>query len=404
MSHTHLIFKTAKIALCVLLCFSLLAAFVPADIYRVSADTTLEQDLEKQSELEKRLASLKAQNKQIKNDLAKAKKEMASQAVIKSNLEQQIATLEEEIEVIERLIECYVSMAEIQKAKQIGLQLSLTTNYENFKETLRYNYIYGQHTEFELIFSAESLTDFLTGAEYSKRLFDYDKKLLTELEEDAAELEEVSDRVEATLSNAEICREELESNKQTLKDAEREVEDLIADLEKDSKKKQEFLDSYEEEMNRIDKELEVLIQQIQSKQAYVGGIMLFPLPAKSYTRVSSYWGPRKDPFTGAKANHSGMDFPAPKNTPIYAANDGEVILARNYGGYGNCVMLDHGGGIVTVYGHANKLLVKVGQKVKRGDQIALVGTTGRSTGNHLHFEVRKNGKTVDPMDYIVLPK
>lgn len=395
--------KMIKTLICFIACAAIFVSFAPCSV-PVSADTTLEQDLEKQDELEKQLSTLAARSAQIKKDLANAKKEMASQAVIKSNLEQQIAILEEEIDVTQRLIEIYESSAQIQKARQINLQLNLTTNYTNFKDTLRYNYMYGQYTELELLFSASSLTEFLTGSEYSRRLFSYDKQLIEELKSASEELEKVTAEVDKVLKTAEICRDDLEVNKQTLKDAEREVEELIESLEKDSNKKEQFLESYEEEMKRIDKELEALILQIQSKQAYIGGEMLFPIPASAYKRVSSYWGPRKDPFTGAQANHSGMDFPAAKNTPIYAANDGEVILARNYGGYGNCVMIDHGGGIVTVYGHANKLLVKVGQKVKRGDTIALVGTTGRSTGNHLHFEVRKNGKTVDPMDYIVLPK
>ena len=131
------------------------------------------------------------------------------------------------------------------------------------------------------------------------------------------------------------------------------------------------------------------------------GTFTFPLPANVY-RITSYYGNRKDPFTGKTAYHSGYDFACAKGTKIYAADSGTVVIAKWNGGYGNCVTINHGGGIMTLYGHCSELLVTAGQKVSRGDVIAKVGSTGRSTGNHLHFEVRKNGSVIDPSPYIGL--
>ena len=105
------------------------------------------------------------------------------------------------------------------------------------------------------------------------------------------------------------------------------------------------------------------------------------------------------PFGGAR-RHGGIDIAAPRGTAIYAAEDGVVTLARWNGSYGNCVVIDHGNGIQTLYGHASKLVAKVGQKVKKGDVIALVGSTGRSTGNHCHFEIHKGGSRINPAPYI----
>ena len=115
---------------------------------------------------------------------------------------------------------------------------------------------------------------------------------------------------------------------------------------------------------------------------------------------SSSYGWRIDPFTGQKAFHEGLDFSAEIGTPIRAAADGIVTLAEVSGGYGNMVKVDHGSGLETRYGHASKLLVKVGERVVKGQEIALVGSTGRSTGPHLHYEIRLNGDALDPRQYL----
>ena len=115
---------------------------------------------------------------------------------------------------------------------------------------------------------------------------------------------------------------------------------------------------------------------------------------------SSSYGWRIDPFTGQKAFHEGLDFSAEIGTPIRAAADGIVSLAEVSGGYGNMVKVDHGSGLETRYGHASKLLVKVGERVVKGQEIALVGSTGRSTGPHLHYEIRLNGDALDPRQYL----
>jgi murein DD-endopeptidase MepM/ murein hydrolase activator NlpD len=127
------------------------------------------------------------------------------------------------------------------------------------------------------------------------------------------------------------------------------------------------------------------------------GEMHWPLPG--YTTLSSTFGTRVHPVTKTVKSHTGIDLPAPTGTGIQAAKDGTVIIAGVQSGYGNTVVIDHGGGITTLYGHCSKLLVKAGQKVKAGAVIAKVGSTGVSTGPHLHFEVRKTGSPVQPLNY-----
>jgi murein DD-endopeptidase MepM/ murein hydrolase activator NlpD len=126
--------------------------------------------------------------------------------------------------------------------------------------------------------------------------------------------------------------------------------------------------------------------------------MAWPVPG--YSRISSYYGMRIHPIFKTKKLHTGIDIPAPTGTAITSAGDGTVIFSDWLGGYGKAVMIDHGGGMVTLYAHNSATNAKVGQTVKRGATIAKAGSTGNSTGPHLHFEVRKNGAYVDPIPWL----
>ena len=166
------------------------------------------------------------------------------------------------------------------------------------------------------------------------------------------------------------------------------LEDIISELEKK-----------EDELLAQAKELEqTLKNMVDVNSEYVGGVFTWPVPSSHY--ITSYAGYRMHPVYNVWKYHSGMDIAASYGADIVAMGDGKVILSQYYGGYGNCVMIDHGGGIVSLYGHASSLCVSVGQSVKKGQVIAKVGSTGTSTGNHLHVEVRENGAIVDPLNYL----
>ncbi|REK69630.1 M23 family peptidase [Paenibacillus paeoniae] len=136
------------------------------------------------------------------------------------------------------------------------------------------------------------------------------------------------------------------------------------------------------------------------KNPYSGGKL--GMPINSGARVTSNFGTRNHPITGKSHTHTGIDFGAPQGTDIFAAEGGVVIVSQLWSGYGNCIIIDHGNGLWTLYGHIRNggLLVSVGDQVKRGQKIAEVGSTGNSTGPHLHFEVRKNEVPVNPSGYL----
>lgn len=173
---------------------------------------------------------------------------------------------------------------------------------------------------------------------------------------------------------------------------------LDSDIESD-KSKLKDLEKKEDEMLQLSKQLEDDLKKLMDTKAkYAGGVMAWPTPG--YTSISSPFGYRIHPIYKVRKMHTGIDIDAPMGASIIAANSGRVILAGWNGGYGNCVIIDHGDGIATLYGHQSRLLVNVGDKVSKGDVIGKVGTTGLSTGPHLHFEVRINGKPTDPRKYV----
>ncbi len=164
--------------------------------------------------------------------------------------------------------------------------------------------------------------------------------------------------------------------------------------------------------SELQAEIEALTQAVDARDEYLGkveakvlqqSVLKDMLPNSSPINAafnSSSYGWRIDPFTGGKAFHEGLDFSADIGTPIRAAADGIVTLAEISGGYGIMVRIDHGSGLETRYGHASKLLVKAGERVVKGQEIAEVGSTGRSTGPHLHYEIRLNGDALDPRQYL----
>ena len=193
----------------------------------------------------------------------------------------------------------------------------------------------------------------------------------------------------------------LDDYKSLLKDKENEKEVMVLKYKNKAEELEEISDEQEDLLIKLAKKVSDLEKKKSNlKTYYTGGKLAMPLHVQY--RLSSPFGYRIHPVTGVKKLHAGMDMAVPKGTPIYAAEAGVVIVAQWWNGYGNCVIIDHGGGLWTIYGHIRDGGIKVekGQTVKRGQKIAEVGSTGMSTGNHLHFEVRLNEKAVNPAPYL----
>lgn len=397
--------KFIRLFICLLLCFSLTAVYVPC--VHIEVQASLEDQVD---DLENKVSDKKNELTDLKKKYDQLLLEKDTQIELKMNLETQLICLEEESILVKNLIEVFQSMHDVKETRRKALELQRETSYDSFKKTLRYNYMYGQYTNFELLFSAENLFSFLSDDEYSKRIFDYDQTLIDGLVDNANELKKLTEEINLMIQEQENYEKEIADTQNQMKETSLEIDNVILEIENSLNENLTLQDKANEAINAMNDQVKDLLYQIalRDKGEYTGGKMLFPLPLAAYKRMSSKYGYRTHPVTGKKMSfHTGVDFPAASGTKIFAANSGTVILAKYYGGYGNCVMINHGGGIVTLYAHMKSTPpVKVGQKVTIGDVVGYVGTTGSSTGNHLHFEVRVNGQHVDPIEkgYIKLPK
>lgn len=260
-----------------------------------------------------------------------------------------------------------------------------------------YQYSAGYNT-LDLLMESKNILDFMDRVNCYSTLLERDKQLMEDMQLLKQDLEHKKEIADVEMADTAA----LLAEKQALIDKIQNSEDIA---QSDYQASKDAVDKLEAEEKRLEEEserIEELLEELMNKAngtEYDGGKMLWP--AEKGTRISSYYGYRTHPITGKWKMHTGIDIPASGGTNILAAASGTVIKATyNKGGYGYYLIVDHGGGVCTLYAHARKLLVEVGDKVERGDVIALIGTTGASTGNHLHFEVRINGKTTDPLDYL----
>ncbi|EPY09469.1 MULTISPECIES: murein hydrolase activator EnvC family protein [Paenibacillus] len=287
---------------------------------------------------------------------------------------------------------------------------------------VRLMYTNGVVSYIDVLFSATSFSDFLDRFDSLQSIAEQDKEILAEHKRDKQLVVQKKQEIETNLKQVKLLYAKLDNAKKDLMLKEKEKEVMIASYNKQidesddaseeqdrllvefAKKRAELLRKKNELMKPKEKpkpKAKPRSSSNPSSSAYSGGKFAVPLHDDYY--ISSRFGSRTDPITGKQgAFHSGLDMATPGGTDIYAAESGTVLIAEWWSGYGNCVVIDHGNGVWSLYGHIRNGGIKVskGDQVSRGDKIAEVGATGRATGNHLHFEVRVDGERVDPEPYL----
>lgn len=320
-----------------------------------------------------------------------------------TDIKYEIDLIDEQIIVIESLLEQYNALTAEQEIKIAELEKKIEKEQKMLDDMIRMSYEYGgAGSSVEFIFSAEDFSDLIMRMDLLSYHLTYNDKVIESYSNTLSDIEKTKKEYEDAIVLMSEYKQEQETLKTQLTEKQAEAESKRSALLKSADAYERELAIKQQYINELDQEIKALAAMFakEDKSTYSGSFY-FPLPANVY-RITSYYGYRKDPLTGKTAYHEGYDFACAKGTKIFAADDGTVVLAKYNGGYGNCVMINHGGGIMTVYGHCSSLNVVSGQEVKRGDVIAYVGSTGRSTGNHLHFEVRKNGALADPAPYLGL--
>ena len=258
-----------------------------------------------------------------------------------------------------------------------------------------------------LLLQSQNLNDFLDRRYRLKQVYQADRAMLVDLEEQSVEILAQQEGVEQQKNSISLLRQQLLASRDQyeaqlqqqavttarLKENRNALSAAITQLDRDSDNLTELI---LEKVAAAQAAEAKMAREEALRAARASGKMLFP----SQGPITSQFGSRFHPVLGYSRFHAGTDFGAATGTPIQASETGIVLFAGWYGGYGNAVILDHGGGMTTLYAHASRLYVGEGETVKKGDAIAAIGSTGLSTGPHLHFEVRRNGEPVDPMSYL----
>lgn len=363
-----------------------------------SSTDSLKKAQEDKAQLEKELKEaqetiqdLKESKGNIEDKVAQLNKQLINISSRITDLENELTQKSEDITVTQEELEA----AKVDEAQQ----------YEDMKVRIQFMYENGQSTYLEALLSSRDISELLNAAEYISQIQSYDRQKLTEYQETVEQIANMEAQLEQEYTELQELKATVEHDKETVAAMMRQKESELAGIADNIADAQSEADYYAAEI-QAQEEMIAAIKRAEAEKAaagivdnpYAGGVFTWPCP--SSTRITSDYGTRISPTSGASSNHKGIDIGAAHGADIVAAADGTVKAATYSSAAGNYVMIDHGGGVYTVYMHASSLTVSTGQTVAAGQVIAKVGSTGISTGSHLHFGVSLNGSYVSPWSYL----
>lgn len=374
------------------------------NVNETTSEANQEQEESKEEKKEKTLDSLSTEKEQLEQNINSAngeiefvQEQLSSELYELEQLNSTILINQQQIEIMKKEKE---NLSEFIDVTEIELEKTTNEYYTQkdlVEKRLLAMYEMNKTSYLDVLLNSNSISEFISNYYLISEIAKADDRLLKNFSNLKANLEAIT----KTLAEK---KQQLDANEDNMEKTEIMLENMVAikntkleQLSKSEIELHEKISEYQEQILEVEKEIKLLaIASVGSE--YIGGIMAWPVPG--YTRITSPFGMRTHPITGVYKLHTGVDIGAPMGSTFIAANDGIVIKAEYNGAYGNMVIIDHGGGVTTLYAHGSEILVEVGQSVLRGDPVLLVGSTGYSTGPHAHFEVRTNGVYQNPLDYI----
>ena len=397
--------------LSVLLCAGLMFAALPRahaavsqselEALRAKRDAIMEQREEKQAEIDA------------------LKEDAVGILVQKRALDERNMYTMQQIQLNNEEIALYDQMIADKEKEVVNAQVQEQEQLDRYRARVRAMEENGTLSYLALILKSNDLGEMLTAMDDVGEIMQRDRELEDEYIRARENTQEVKSEYESYQSEISGKQEDLRKEQEKLQKEIDEASELLLGLHEDYMNRQAEIAEIEAQEDATNTAISVLVAKLEAERAaeaaaaaaagwsgggaasgaaaYSTGSFIFPVATYSY--ISSRFGERVHPITGELKNHNGMDIASNMGTTIYAADGGKVVLAEWYGGYVNCIMIDHGNGYKTLYGHLSVIGVKNGQSVNQGDVIGQVGSTGNSTGPHLHFEVYSNGSRIDPEQF-----
>ena len=361
------------------------------------------------AEARQRKEELKQQKKEAKANISKY------QASIE-NLFDNIQTLDRKLDKLGRRMNRLTTRLAEKRAdlKQTRKELAAAkarekNQYENMKARIKYMYENGDNTYMTALFAAESFSDVMNQKEYVDQIAEYDATMYQRYKDTRRQIQDDEKKLKKEVKEVSALAEQVKSERAVVQEMMNRKTEKMQRYQNHIERNRALVRSYNREIKEEERVIEAAEAAARASQSggggstssnstYTGGQFLWPCPASS--TITSPFGWRNHPVNGGSALHAGVDIAAPMGSSVLAAEDGTVIVAQYSGSAGNYIMIDHGGGLSTVYMHNSSLLVSVGETGEKGQTIAYSGSTGWSTGPHLHFGVRVDGEYVNPMPYV----
>lgn len=375
-------------------------------VFSISTSVLAVDTNDKEKELENQLDNSEEKIDGLKGSISDLKDKILSSQKQAKTLETNILKVDGEIRAMMQKITGVQNKVDV-ASKELDAAIE-DYNLQDARMKKRINALYKNGTTtgyLEVILESKSFADFMSKADILQKIVNYDVDMLKEMKQKREEINKKKVLLEKDKAELVVLKNNLDANKKTLVKQNQDKKTIIAQLGRDKASYESILSQEEATAAKIKGEINALRSYRGNFDGSKWAILhISDFPSGVTPRISSYFGYRTDPITGSKAYHSGLDISTRgyNNIPVYAMAGGKVIVSKYYGTYGNTVVIDHGSGVTTLYAHNTSLVVSVGAMVKGGQKIANSGTTGRSTGPHVHFGVQIYGEYVDPANYYLL--
>lgn len=388
-----------------LFCLMLAICLVGAEVAPVLAVVTQAQI----DELKGDANDLKSQRKKLEQELAELKDDRAQVMKRKNLLDQQISNTSQQIQNVEAQIANYIELIAQSEQELADAEAREADQYDLFCRRVREMEEQGTVDYWSVLFRANSFSDLLGRLDIVNEIMDYDQRVIADLKALQAEIEEKKAGLEVNKADSEAAKAELEIVKSELNSQREEANQLIQEIRSNESQYASAINELEKEEEEILAEALRLSRELAAQQAAQGGSSqsnpggyIWPVDSRY---ITSTVGGRTSPGGVGSKNHKGTDIGrVGYNSKIYAAKAGTVIVSQYVRSYGNYVVISHGAGNTTLYAHMSSRIAKVGDKVKQGDVIGITGSTGNSTGPHLHFEITENGVRINPLSHGAQPQ